>query len=49
MARGLDFECGCFGTADHTRVGAFKLAQNLAMLAVAAGALRRPFAPGRAV
>lgn len=42
MVRGLDFECGCFGTADHTRVGAFKLLQNLVMLAVAGIASLRP-------
>lgn len=36
VARGLDFECGCFGTADSTHVGGVKIAQNLAMLAVAA-------------
>jgi putative oxidoreductase len=35
MARGLDFECGCFGTTDSTRVGTFKLAENLAMLVLA--------------
>ena len=34
MARGLDFECGCFGTADATRVGWTKILMNLAMLAV---------------
>lgn len=38
MARGLDFECGCFGTADHTRVGAVKLGENLLMLGIAAAA-----------
>jgi uncharacterized membrane protein YphA (DoxX/SURF4 family) len=42
MIRGLDFECGCFGTADHTRVGAVKLVENLLMLGVSAAALRRP-------
>ncbi len=42
MARGFDFECGCFGTADRTRVGALKVAENLAMLAVAVLAARRP-------
>jgi uncharacterized membrane protein YphA (DoxX/SURF4 family) len=36
LARGLDIECGCFGTADATRVGFGKLAQNIGMLAVAA-------------
>ena len=36
MARGLNFQCGCFGTADGTRVGWVKLAENLGMLALAA-------------
>ena len=41
MARGLDIECGCFGTNDATRVGWFKIGQNLLMLALAwVGALR---------
>jgi putative oxidoreductase len=35
MARGLDFECGCFGKASSTRVGWGKLAQNLGMLLLA--------------
>lgn len=34
MARGLDIECGCFGTADATRVGVGKLLQNLGLLAI---------------
>jgi uncharacterized membrane protein YphA (DoxX/SURF4 family) len=42
MIRGLDFECGCFGTSDGTRVGMFKTLQNLGMLVVAAVAARRP-------
>jgi putative oxidoreductase len=29
VARGLDIECGCFGTADATHVGGMKLAENL--------------------
>ena len=29
VARGLDIECGCFGTADASRVGGMKLAENL--------------------
>jgi uncharacterized membrane protein YphA (DoxX/SURF4 family) len=42
MVRGLNFECGCFGTADGTRVGWTKLGENLGMLALAAvGSLRR--------
>jgi putative oxidoreductase len=41
MARGLNFQCGCFGTADGTRVGWVKLGENLGMLALAAlGSLR---------
>jgi uncharacterized membrane protein YphA (DoxX/SURF4 family) len=35
MVRHLDVECGCFGTADATRVGATKLFENLVALAVA--------------
>lgn len=35
MARGLSFECGCFGTANATRIGWAKLAENLGMLALA--------------
>jgi uncharacterized membrane protein YphA (DoxX/SURF4 family) len=34
MARGLNFECGCFGTADATRVGLTKLLENLGLLAL---------------
>jgi len=34
MARHLDFECGCFGTADATRVGLTKLLENLGLLVV---------------
>lgn len=41
MVRGLDIECGCFGTADATRVGVAKLLQNLALLAVAVVASAR--------
>ena len=41
MARGLNFECGCFGTAGATRVGWTKLGENLGMIALAAlGSLR---------
>jgi uncharacterized membrane protein YphA (DoxX/SURF4 family) len=36
MARGLDIECGCFGTADGTRVGGLKLLENGGMLLLAA-------------
>jgi uncharacterized membrane protein YphA (DoxX/SURF4 family) len=41
VARGLDFECGCFGTADATRVGWGKLLQNTGLLAVGAVAALR--------
>jgi uncharacterized membrane protein YphA (DoxX/SURF4 family) len=41
LARGLDIECGCFGTHDATRVGWVKVGQNLLMLALAfVGVLR---------
>ncbi|MEQ1834297.1 MAG: MauE/DoxX family redox-associated membrane protein [Candidatus Eisenbacteria bacterium] len=33
--RGLDIECGCFGTAGAWRVGPAKLAENVAILACA--------------
>ena len=33
--RDIDIECGCFGTADSTRVGWAKVAENVAMLALA--------------
>jgi uncharacterized membrane protein YphA (DoxX/SURF4 family) len=42
MSRGLNFECGCFGTFDATRVGMGKVAQNLGMLAMGGIAVRRP-------
>lgn len=41
MARGLNFECGCFGTADATRVGVKKLLENVALTAVAMVGVRR--------
>ena len=34
MARGLSFDCGCFGRTGSATIGAKKLAENLAMLAV---------------
>ncbi len=34
-ARGLDIECGCFGTSDATRVGRDKLIENLGLTALA--------------
>jgi putative oxidoreductase len=42
VVRGLDFECGCFGTADGSQVGVVKLAENLGMLVVAVIASLRP-------
>lgn len=35
VARGLDISCGCFDTEDGARVGAAKIAENLALTAVA--------------
>lgn len=35
LVRGMDIECGCFGTSDATRVGWVKVLQNLGMLALA--------------
>ena len=34
MARGLSFDCGCFGKAGSGPIGAMKLAENLVMMAV---------------
>jgi uncharacterized membrane protein YphA (DoxX/SURF4 family) len=42
MIRGLDIECGCFGTADAQHVGVLKVLENLGMLALAAVASLRP-------
>jgi putative oxidoreductase len=44
VARGLDIECGCFGTADATRVGWTKIAENLGLIAIAAIAAWGPAA-----
>jgi len=41
-ARGLDFECGCFGKASASRIGAQKFFENLGWLVVAAVAAARP-------
>jgi uncharacterized membrane protein YphA (DoxX/SURF4 family) len=41
MVRGLNFECGCFGSADATRIGLKKLIENIALTAVALLAGRR--------
>lgn len=47
-ARGLDFECGCFGKASASRIGAQKFAENLGLLALCVvGTLRRAAGPGR--
>ena len=41
MARGLNIECGCFGSGDATRVGLPKLLENLVVTGVAlVGSLR---------
>ena len=42
LIRGLDIECGCFGTSDASRVGLVKIVQNLGMLGIAALATLRP-------
>lgn len=42
VARGLDIECGCFGTADASQVGIVKLLEDLGMLALALVASLRP-------
>lgn len=35
MGRGLDIECGCFGTSDGARVGLRKVVENVALLVLA--------------
>ena len=49
-ARKLDIECGCFGKAVPSRVGAQKLAENVGLTVLAALALqrRRPSEPAPA-
>jgi uncharacterized membrane protein YphA (DoxX/SURF4 family) len=42
LARGLNFECGCFGTAAGTRIGWGKLGENAGMIVLAALGSRRP-------
>ena len=42
FARGLDIECGCFGTADASRVGLTKVAENLGLIGMAVVASLRP-------
>jgi uncharacterized membrane protein YphA (DoxX/SURF4 family) len=44
VLRGLDIDCGCFGTSDATRVGWTKVGQNLALIAVALVAAAGPLA-----
>lgn len=34
LARGLDIDCGCFGTADGNEIGVIKLLQNIGLLVV---------------
>lgn len=41
-ARGLDFECGCFGKASAATVGARKFAENVGYTLLAAIAVLRP-------
>lgn len=41
VARGLDIDCGCFGTSDASQVGIERLAEDVLFLALAAvGSLR---------
>ena len=42
LVRGLNIECGCFGTSSASRVGVAKLVQNLVMLAVSGVATGAP-------
>jgi putative oxidoreductase len=42
VARGLDIECGCFGTSDAGRVGTAKLIENVGLLALALVASLKP-------
>jgi uncharacterized membrane protein YphA (DoxX/SURF4 family) len=42
IARGLDIECGCFGTSDASRVGTAKLVDNVGLLALAGIASLKP-------
>ena len=42
VARGLDIECGCFGTSDASRVGTAKLIENVGLLALALVASIKP-------
>jgi uncharacterized membrane protein YphA (DoxX/SURF4 family) len=49
LARGLDIECGCFGTSDGSRVGSTKLIENIGLLALAAIASLKPAEPRAAM
>jgi uncharacterized membrane protein YphA (DoxX/SURF4 family) len=49
LARGLDIECGCFGTEDGARVGMEKLFENIGLTALAAIAALRPRLDGASV
>ena len=42
VARGLDIDCGCFGTSDGSRVGMKKLLENLGLLVLALIASLKP-------
>ena len=42
FARGIDIECGCFGTSDASRVGVAKLVENLGLMALAGIASLKP-------
>ena len=41
VAKGLDIDCGCFGTSDGQAVGLTKIAQNFGMLAISVVATLR--------
>jgi len=42
LLRGLDVDCGCFGTADASRVGLIKLVENAGLTALALFATLAP-------
>lgn len=42
LARGLNFECGCFGTASARQLGAAKLLENVGLLAGAVLGVVKP-------
>jgi len=44
VTRGLDIECGCFGTADASHVGWSKIAENVGLIAIAVIAALGPVA-----